>query len=116
MGYRWPGNVRELQNFVERLVVNCASKGSGSLSGEEIERILPELFQSEDHPSAGANSLREQEADAIRQAMLRFGGDRSQVANALGISTTTLWRRLKAMEQSMPEGVASISGGQRTGR
>lgn len=114
--YHWPGNVRELQNFVERLVVNCASKTSGSLSGEEIERILPELLQSENQPGAGANSLRQQEADAIRQAMLRFGGDRSQVANALGISTTTLWRRLKAMEQSMPEGVASISGGQRTGQ
>jgi propionate catabolism operon transcriptional regulator len=108
--------VRELQNFVERLVVNCASSDGGALSGEDIERILPELFESVTDRGSGDSSLREREADAIRQAMLRFGGDRSRAAKALGISTTTLWRRLKAMEQSVPAEVAAISSGKQTGK
>jgi propionate catabolism operon transcriptional regulator len=32
--------------------------------------------------------------------MERFGGDREQVASYLGISPTTLWRRLKKLEAS----------------
>jgi propionate catabolism operon transcriptional regulator len=36
------------------------------------------------------------EADEIRAALDAFNGDRDQVCDALGISKTTLWRKLNA--------------------
>ena len=92
--YHWPGNVRELQNFVERLVVNAA--GGIELDEPRIRQVLPELFAVGVGNSPGA--LKAQEARAIREAMQRFGGDKAAVSRELGISSTTLWRRLKALE------------------
>ena len=92
--YRWPGNVRELQNFTERLVVNAAS--GAALDEMRLRQVLPELFAAPAGPPRGA--LREQEAQAIRDAMRRHGGDKAAVSRELGISATTLWRRLKALE------------------
>jgi propionate catabolism operon transcriptional regulator len=109
--YSWPGNVRELQNFVERLVVNCAARAGVPLEPVDIERILPELFLPRPRSDAASGSLREQEARAIRTAMLKFNGDRNRVAESLGISTTTLWRRLRSMEQSRPGDAETISSG-----
>ena len=109
--YSWPGNVRELQNFVERLVVNCAARPGAALEQREIERILPELYLPQPRGDFTGGSLREQEAEAIRLAMYQFNGDKSRVAESLGISTTTLWRRLRAMEQSLPADGDSISSG-----
>ena len=106
--YRWPGNVRELQNFSERLVVNL---GSGVAAGDlRLEDVLPELtLQGE---IAGAGLLKEQEYRAIRDAMARLAGDKSAVCRELGISTTTLWRRLKEMD-SRESGNAASRGDNR---
>ena len=98
--YPWPGNVRELQNFVERLVVNCRSRQESKPDREHVRRILPELHEPVTLGDTSGGSLREQEEEAIRRAMERFAGDKTQVAEHLGISTTTLWRRLRAMSQS----------------
>lgn len=98
--YRWPGNVRELQNFVERLVVNCIPQSHGDFSAEQVERILPELRQAAAEIDARSGSLRDQEETAIRLAMQQFNGDKTRVAEYLGISTTTLWRRLRSMERT----------------
>lgn len=98
--YPWPGNVRELQNFVERLVVNRISHHQGELGTETVQRILPELHEPVKREDASGGSLRDQEEEAIRRAMQKFAGDKTQVADYLGISTTTLWRRLRAMAQT----------------
>lgn len=91
--YDWPGNVRELQNFSERIVVNLAHGAApGSL---DLAAVLPELHGVA--ARAGQGLLKEQEYRAIRAAMEQFGGDKTAVARELGISSTTLWRRLKEM-------------------
>ena len=91
--YQWPGNVRELQNFTERLVVN--SLASNHLNEPLLRKILPELYLRDCQNPAG---LKAREERAIREAMIRHNGDRAAVVRELGISTTTLWRRLKKME------------------
>ncbi|KGE04499.1 sigma 54-interacting transcriptional regulator [Pseudohaliea rubra] len=96
--YHWPGNIRELQNFTERLVVNCGKAAHVSLSRNEVLDILPELTRQDQGYASGA--LKDLEASAIVRAMEKFGGDRQQVAAYLGISPTTLWRRLKKLEVS----------------
>ena len=102
--YSWPGNIRELQNFVERLVVNCRESTHILLSANSVFEILPEL--SRPSPTATTGALKELEASAIIAAMEKFGGDKQQVASHLGISVTTLWRRLKRMEKKDPEEAA----------
>ena len=94
--YRWPGNVRELQNFAERLVVNCLDRPLEEIDRRALGEILPELFlDSADRDRRGV--LKAQEEEAILEALRRFSGDKQKVADFLGISTTTLWRRLKHM-------------------
>ena len=98
--YSWPGNIRELQNFVERLVVNCRESTNARLSASTVLEILPELARP--FPTETTGALKELEASAIMTAMEKFGGDKQRVANHLGISVTTLWRRLKRMEEKDP--------------
>ena len=96
--YGWPGNVRELQNFIERLVVNCAEDGVDSISDQRVREILPELYVETAAVDADAGALKLQEGQAIVDAMTRFNNDKARVAQYLGISSTTLWRRLKAIQ------------------
>ena len=54
-------------------------------------------------PTVGPDSqkstgfLFEEATMLIREAMLRFDGNRMLAARALGISRTTLWRKLKTL-------------------
>ena len=102
--YPWPGNVRELQNIVERIAVEIPDMEIEkdrpvALSLDDLQAIAPELFENKTEANADL-SLRDLgrsvEADQIRASMAAFGGDRDAVCKALGISKTTLWRRLNA--------------------
>lgn len=95
-GYRWPGNVRELQNFAERLVVNAAH--GVAIESLSLQELLPELATRPPAEHVPAGLLKEQECRAIAEAMQRFAGDKQAVSKELGISPTTLWRRLKEMD------------------
>ncbi|WP_439106013.1 sigma 54-interacting transcriptional regulator [Congregibacter sp.] len=96
MQYRWPGNVRELQNFAERIAVNAAH--GVAIDELSLEELLPELRVAQASTGVPAGLLKEQEGRAIAEAMQRLGGDKAAVSKALGISPTTLWRRLKEMD------------------
>ncbi|MEM9317260.1 MAG: helix-turn-helix domain-containing protein, partial [Pseudomonadota bacterium] len=109
--YRWPGNVRELQNFSERLVVNLAQ----DLSEAELRlaEVLPELYAAATTPVTNPGLLKEQEYRAIVEAMQRLGGDKAAVSRELGISATTLWRRLKEMNWSRSEEAGASENNER---
>jgi transcriptional regulator, propionate catabolism operon regulatory protein len=107
--YTWPGNVRELQNVIERLAVELADIDADGdalpenvtlLTREMLHTIAPEIAESPQRSRQTALSLRERsrhgEADEIRAALAAHGGDRDAVCAALGISKTTLWRKLNA--------------------
>jgi propionate catabolism operon transcriptional regulator len=123
--YAWPGNVRELQNVVERIAVELAEmetethvdlhadaaaqtnpSANGAIAQPLITRdmlrtIAPEVIEPHHTRSKkAALTLRERsrhvEADEIRAALAAHDGDRDAVCDALGISKTTLWRKLNA--------------------
>jgi DNA-binding NtrC family response regulator len=90
MHYRWPGNVRELEHAVERAVIlaNNPSIRVRDLPPEITEK--PRVRQGDD-----TLDLQEQERVSIERALERFGGNRRKAAEALKISTVTLWRKMK---------------------
>ena len=110
--YTWPGNVRELQNVIERIAVELADADTGTNSNgaaetiftrEVLRTVAPEIFaQPPTRTKKAALTLRERsrhvEADEIRAALAACDGDRDAVCQALGISKTTLWRKLNAAQ------------------
>ncbi|RKT21028.1 propionate catabolism operon transcriptional regulator [Paraburkholderia sp. RAU2J] len=114
--YAWPGNVRELQNVIERIAVELADADIGTetdtsagaqadsafvITREMLRTIAPEITEAHARPAKpAALTLRERsrhvEADQIRAALAAHDGDRDAVCDALGISKTTLWRKLNA--------------------
>jgi propionate catabolism operon transcriptional regulator len=99
--YTWPGNVRELQNVIERIAVELADADGADISAvtsDDLHSIAPELFDVRRGAREEALTLRERsrhiEADEIRAALAACNGDREAVCRALGISKTTLWRKL----------------------
>jgi transcriptional regulator with PAS, ATPase and Fis domain len=90
MTYRWPGNVRELEHAIERAVIVAAG------SSIKARELPPEVLQK---TAARRNDdsldLRAQERALIERALDRFGSNRKQAAEALNISTVTLWRKMK---------------------
>jgi DNA-binding NtrC family response regulator len=90
MNYSWPGNVRELEHAIERAVIVAR--------GESIKvRELPPEVSQKTRLRATDDSLdlQAQERAMIERALERFRGNRRQAADALKISTVTLWRKMK---------------------
>ena len=101
--HAWPGNVRELQNCLERAAILCDGDsirpehlrlGGGASQGPRIGDVL-DLTGSLAEVSGRAAALAEEEA--VRLALAEAGGDRAAAAGRLGISLSTLGRRIKAM-------------------
>ncbi|MFJ4256134.1 sigma-54-dependent Fis family transcriptional regulator [Pseudomonas monteilii] len=86
LAYHWPGNLRQLEN-VARLVGVLAA-GEPSIGVQH----LPEDLQGQ--PVAPPRSLSDATHDVIERALLAHEGNVSAAAKALGISRTTLYKRL----------------------
>lgn len=93
--YDWPGNVRELRNLMERLALFLAAEPLQALTPNLIARIAPELTQ-DDTTTAALRSLPAAAAagESLEEVLARFSGNRAATAKYLGISRTTLWRKL----------------------
>lgn len=100
--YRWPGNVRELENYVERLVVSLKLYGNWEVLIEALPKVLPELYEQPPTEARGGH-LHNIEQEEIVKALQVFGGNKGQAAEYLGISQTTLWRRLKRIRSGEEE-------------
>jgi transcriptional regulator of acetoin/glycerol metabolism len=86
--YNWPGNVAQL-----RRVLLTAARACG---GAEIraEHLGAEVYASA-HGRRTLTRLESLERDAIVDAMRESGGNKIQAAEALGMSRSTLYRRLR---------------------
>lgn len=100
--WHWPGNVRELRNLMQRVALFLAVEPLQALTPAFLIKIAPELLNT---PSIQAPAEEVTKAavyqdfavtdQTITQVLARFQGNRAAAADYLGISRTTLWRRLK---------------------
>lgn len=112
----WPGNVRELENILERYAV--LAEGTKPLVSQDILASFPELWsgqgliapeengvdhggnnesdcvESEQLITVRSGTLQEMELQLMLTLLQRCRGNRSQLAELLGISRTTLWKKL----------------------
>lgn len=102
--YSWPGNVRELEHFAEKTA--ALYRGASILVKDRKKTLLNELRESQPDNSDAefANgvyipmgTLDEMENEIIRALYRKFYGNKQRVAKQLGISRTTLWKRLDTM-------------------
>ncbi|SMD13952.1 sigma 54-interacting transcriptional regulator [Sporomusa malonica] len=92
--YDWPGNIRELHNIIERLVVLATAP---VITRNEVWSCLKDLLPSD--TAVPPDNLKTFEAVAIREALDKTGGNKQQAAKLLGIGRSTLWRKLKELDE-----------------
>ena len=93
--YTWPGNVRQLRQTLERAIL--------VQEGERIHRDDLEAFSDFETsdtrtpalPAAGSMTLEQMERAMIEKCVRHYGGNLSRVAEALGLSRPSLYRRLR---------------------
>ncbi len=96
--YEWKGNVRELQNVIERAMIL-----------EEGDLITPATLPSNllqrTHPAEKAEPLkeavREFEREYINRILKATNGDKQLTAELLGVSVSSIYRRLQAFEEEV---------------
>ena len=92
--YAWPGNVRELRNVVESLLLT--SNEVAVRCDELPEELLSSVAGgSEASVLAPCTSLEETERLAIVRAVQNVHGNLTQAARALGVSRSTLYRKVE---------------------
>lgn len=101
LAYDYPGNIRELENMIEQGVA------LGALAGViHLEDIAPQDLPVAPRERPGDRSLSSSvdaaERNAIEAALREHDGNRERAAEMLGLSPTTLWRKMKRLDIRWP--------------
>ena len=102
--YDFPGNIRELENLVAQGVA-LAMDGIVRLEDIVPTELLPPIRS---RSATGSDSRLLQDAvdraerDAIEVVLRDVDGNKEKAAEILGLSTTTLWRKMKRLEMVWP--------------
>lgn len=92
MATRWEGNARELENVMHRFVI--LRKMSRTCSVQDCFDQT-ESASSQDEALAFSGTLEEAEQALIQACLKRHGGNKARTAEELGISRSTLWKKLQ---------------------
>jgi transcriptional regulator with PAS, ATPase and Fis domain len=118
--YDYPGNIRELRNVLFIAATHSHNREINGALIDNVIRNLPQCNGEDDMSRAERNytppvssaqttstsqpaaetpsTLRDIEADHIRQLLDRFRGNRKKVADSLGVSERTIYRKLKKLD------------------
>jgi DNA-binding NtrC family response regulator len=95
INHDYPGNIRELENIIQHGVLLADNNVIEKTS------LPPQVFQRAQLALEGSRkeqsvNMQQAEEDLIKQALTRFDGNQTETAKSLGISRSTLWRKIKA--------------------
>ena len=86
----WYGNIRELEHTIEKAVIIA--------EGEVLDSTDFDFPRKKESLMKEATTLEEMEYNMIKNAMDKYNGNLSLVANQLGISRQTLYNKIKRYE------------------
>ena len=99
--YDFPGNIRELENMIEQGVALAID---GRI---RLDDIVPPEIQSRVTPTPGSVAGRrltevvdDAEREAIAKVLREVDNNKEKAAEVLGLSGTTLWRKMKRLNIS----------------
>ncbi|MGJ7919291.1 sigma 54-interacting transcriptional regulator [Neobacillus sp. LXY-4] len=97
--FKYVGNIRQLINLIERCVVMSNHSTIyyhtvKDVCAQEFDNQVPEMLSEINYVFGKPASITD-EKEMIRKSLLHNIGNRKKTAKELGISTTTLWRKLK---------------------
>ncbi|MBN1515062.1 sigma 54-interacting transcriptional regulator [Candidatus Sumerlaeota bacterium] len=101
--YDWPGNIRQLRNAIEHALVMAQGQ---TIEREHLptyltqrEKSKPRLIRQEDIATHfEPESLSDIEKRHIAACLRHFSGNKQKTAQALGISRSTLYEKMKAYD------------------
>lgn len=102
-GYAYPGNIRELESIIAHAVILCEGDTvAASDLPDQVRFGAPPRLALPDPSADRLPTLQEMEKRLIQTALERLDGNQTEVAKQLGISRSTLWRKLKEYEIARP--------------
>lgn len=93
MHYSWPGNVRELQHAIERAMIMCESNFL-----EPDDFILSPPRKKDAEMDLDTYNLEDIEKSIIQKVLKQNQGNITQAAQELGLTRTSLYRRMEKYE------------------
>jgi len=98
--YDWPGNVRELENVIERAVALAQSK---VIQVDDLSNLVHGNVNRPSGNPTDSATLAAVEQRHILSILEQAEGNRASAAEILGISRTTLWRKLREYGMTQPD-------------
>jgi propionate catabolism operon transcriptional regulator len=102
--YSWNGNIREFENVMERLYAYLVSPVN--ITKHEVLNNLIEALEDTDFLSSSREEITETyqdivkdvEINMIKEVLQKTNGNKKEAAKLLGMSRSTLWRKLSEAE------------------
>ncbi len=99
LNYSYPGNIRQLENFVEQMAIFSDETGFVDLDALPEELLFPASGANPDPAPAGLLMKSDEERSSLETA-LRYHTRLEDAARSLGVSRTTLWRKMRQYDLS----------------
>lgn len=106
--YSWPGNVRELRHIIESMMILMEGN---TLRAEALPEKLQQFHQralppgKKEKPRFQSLNFEEIEREVLQEALVRYQGNISQMASALGVGRNTTYAKLRKfnlLKEEMP--------------
>ncbi len=94
MAYDWRGGVRELENVIERAVIFTKDD---VITIKDLTEQIRGGTESTDYPDALKEAQREFEKEHILKTIKKFEYDKEEVAKALAIGLSSLYRKMEEL-------------------